>query len=212
MLSLFQISDVCYSHDCRKLSPIWYPVSRPITIQHLIEFIHEHTGLVADNDVGKREEGGVVRSESEEMGWRLWQYSEKEEQKVEADNRQLAERLNKIAEERAVSQLVTEESGDVMSQLETLLKRVLADESRVTPARAEGSTTPTRAEGSTTPTRAEGSTTPTRAERLTTPTRAEGSTTPTRAEGEESSTTTLVTSSEVLCNATSTGQSTVSRS
>ena len=102
--------------------------------------------------------------------------SEKERQKVEADNRQLAERLNKIAEERAASQLVTEESGDVMSQLETLLKRVLADESRVTPTRAEGSTTPTSAEG------------------------------------EESSTTTIVTSSEVLCNATSTGQSTVSRS
>ena len=89
----------------------------------------------------------MVRSEWEEMGWRLWQYSEKERQKLEADNRQLAERLNKIAEERAASQLVTEESGDVMSQLETLLKRVLDDESRVTPTRAEGSTTPTRAGG-----------------------------------------------------------------
>ena len=176
-MSLFQISDVCYSHDCRKLSPIWYHVSRPITIQHLTEFIHEHTGLVTDNDVAEREEGGVVRNEWEEMGWRLWQYSEKERQKVEADNRQLAERLNKIAEERAASQLVTEESGDVMSQLETLLKRVLADKSGVTPTRAD-----------------------------------EGSTTLTRAEGEESSSTTIVTSSEVLCNATSTGQSTVSRS
>ena len=144
---------------------------------------------MTDNDVAEREEGGVVRSEWEEMGWRLWQYSEKERQKVEADNRQLAERLNKIAEERAVSQLVTEESGDVMSQLETLLKRVLADESRVTPTRAEGSTTPTRTEGSTTPTRTEGSTTPTCAEGSTTPTRAEGSTTPTCAEGEESSST-----------------------
>ena len=101
---------------------------------------------MTDNDVAEREEGGVVRNEWEEMGWRLWQYSEKERQKVEADNRQLAERLNKIAEERVASQLVTEESGDVMSQLETLLKRVLlADESGVTPTRAEGSTTPTRA-------------------------------------------------------------------
>ena len=47
------------------------------------------------------DERGVVRGEWEEMGWRLWQYSEKERQKLEADNRQLAERLNKIAEERA---------------------------------------------------------------------------------------------------------------
>ena len=71
----------------------------------MTEFIHEHTGLVTDNDGAEREEGGVVRSEWGEMGWRLWQYSEKERQKVEADNRQLAGRLNKIAEERAVSQL-----------------------------------------------------------------------------------------------------------
>lgn len=115
----------------------------------MTEFIHEHTGLVADNDVAEREEGGVVRSEWEEMGWRLWQYSEKERQKLEADNRELAEKLNKIAEERAASQQVTEESGDVMDQLETLLKRVLADESST---RTEKTTTPTKAEGLTTPT------------------------------------------------------------
>ena len=101
---------------------------------------------MADNDVAEREEGGVVRSEWEEMGWRLWQYSEKERQKVEADNRQLAERLNKIAEERA-SRLVTEESGDVMSQLETLLKRVLADESREHPPGLRGQPHPPGLEG-----------------------------------------------------------------
>ena len=87
---------VYHSLDYSDPSPIWYPASRPITIQHLTEFIHEHTGLVT---AAEREEGGVVRSEWEEMGWRLWQYSEKERQKLEADNRQLAERLNKIAEQ-----------------------------------------------------------------------------------------------------------------
>ena len=113
--------------------------SRPITIQLLTEFIHEHTGLVADNDAADGEEGGVVRSEWEEMGWRLWQYSEKERQKLEADNRQLAEQLNMIAEERASGQQQQHESSDVMDRLESLLNRVLDDET--TPTRTE--TTPT---------------------------------------------------------------------
>ena len=168
----------------RKHSPIWYPVSRPITIEYLSEFIQQHTGLVPDSDTAE-DERGVSEGEWEEMGWRLWQYSEKERQKLEADNRQLAERLNKIAEERAAaSQLVTEDGGDVMTQLETLLKNVLADENRL----VVPTSSPAAGE--------EESTTPTAPSPL--------------AAGEESTTPTALPSLEVVSNVT-TSQCTVSR-